>query len=263
MNHFADLRLADRNGEPLYLQLKHALLAKIRSGALDEMAPFPPERELAVLLNLSRSTVRQALMELEKDGWLERRQGLGTFLSSGRIEHSTGHLLGFTASIKAMGLVPSTKIVSAEIVPGEPAICAALGILDGSAVCRLSRVRLINEVPSLYEVAHFADSMVPGLMRSDLGGSVYTLLWERYRLAPRKGTETLEVLPCPEEVSQHLGVEAGAPVLVSERNSCTEESVPIEFTLRYANPQQAKFKIELGALPAEFAPRNGGVPSSD
>src|SRR5689334_6047552 len=41
---------------------------------------FLSDHQLARASNLSRPTVRRALDELQKEGWIERRQGLGTFV---------------------------------------------------------------------------------------------------------------------------------------------------------------------------------------
>src|SRR5215213_3631695 len=41
---------------------------------------FFSDHELSRLSQLSRPTVRRALDDLEKDGWIERRPGIGTFI---------------------------------------------------------------------------------------------------------------------------------------------------------------------------------------
>ncbi|MBA9087607.1 GntR family transcriptional regulator of arabinose operon [Fontibacillus solani] len=64
---------------PKYLQLKNELLSWLESGKLSPGKQFPSENEIAEQFSLSRQTVRQTFGELEKDGWLERIQGKGTF----------------------------------------------------------------------------------------------------------------------------------------------------------------------------------------
>ncbi|RRJ66894.1 GntR family transcriptional regulator [Paenibacillus oralis] len=64
---------------PKYLQLKRELLSWLESGKLQPGNQFPSENEIAEQFSLSRQTVRQTFGELEKDGWLERIQGKGTF----------------------------------------------------------------------------------------------------------------------------------------------------------------------------------------
>ncbi|MDN4067049.1 GntR family transcriptional regulator [Paenibacillus vini] len=64
---------------PKYMQLKQELLSWLQSGKLQPGAQFPSENEISEQFGLSRQTVRQTFGELEKDGWLERIQGKGTF----------------------------------------------------------------------------------------------------------------------------------------------------------------------------------------
>ena len=57
------------------------LLAKFRSGALEPGERLPPEPELAKQLGVSRGTLREATMELSRMGYLDVRQGAGTFVT--------------------------------------------------------------------------------------------------------------------------------------------------------------------------------------
>jgi GntR family transcriptional repressor for pyruvate dehydrogenase complex len=64
----------------LYEQLVERLLGLVRELELTPGDRFPPERELAASLDVSRATVRQALVALEVQGVVEVRQGDGTIL---------------------------------------------------------------------------------------------------------------------------------------------------------------------------------------
>lgn len=56
------------------------LLGRIRNGTLEDGAQLPPERVLASELGVARNTLRRALEHLERDGYLVRRIGAGTFV---------------------------------------------------------------------------------------------------------------------------------------------------------------------------------------
>jgi len=66
---------------PLYYQLERALRKRILSNRKNGVQAFPNERELCEEYGVSRATVRQALMILERDGLLVREQGRGTFIN--------------------------------------------------------------------------------------------------------------------------------------------------------------------------------------
>jgi DNA-binding LacI/PurR family transcriptional regulator/DNA-binding transcriptional regulator YhcF (GntR family) len=74
---------------PLYLQVKESLRHAITSGEYVPGAPLPTERELAAKLKLNRMTVRRALTELAKEGFICRIPGRGTFLPGGNLSEST------------------------------------------------------------------------------------------------------------------------------------------------------------------------------
>lgn len=65
---------------PKYLILKQEILSWIYSGKINPDDPIPSEHELASSFSISRHTVRQAIGELVKEGWLYRIQGKGTFV---------------------------------------------------------------------------------------------------------------------------------------------------------------------------------------
>ena len=57
---------------PLYFQLKELILADIKSGKSPYGSMIPTENEFVTVLNVSRTTVRQAITELVQEGWLYR-----------------------------------------------------------------------------------------------------------------------------------------------------------------------------------------------
>ncbi|WP_175415234.1 GntR family transcriptional regulator [Paenibacillus algicola] len=92
---------------PKYMQLKQELLSWLESGKLLPGTQFPSEHEISQQFQMSRQTVRQAFSELEKEGWLERIQGKGTFA---RHPHRA-----YSERVKAVGIV--TTYISDYIFP--------------------------------------------------------------------------------------------------------------------------------------------------
>src|SRR3990172_6062624 len=75
------MELIDReNHEKLYLQLYAILRKKIESGEWPIGHQIPTEEELCTMFNVSRATVRTAVLELVRQGYLMRQQGKGTFV---------------------------------------------------------------------------------------------------------------------------------------------------------------------------------------
>ena len=73
--------------EPAYRKVAAAIAARILSRALRDGERLPPETELARQFGVNRSTVREALRELESRGLLQRRPG-SKLMSVSRPRHA-------------------------------------------------------------------------------------------------------------------------------------------------------------------------------
>jgi len=65
---------------PIYAQLDRSIRAAIATGALEPGAQLPTVRQLAVDLAVNANTVARVYAQLERDGMLETRRGVGTFV---------------------------------------------------------------------------------------------------------------------------------------------------------------------------------------
>jgi len=69
------------SGVPLYLQLQQQFRQRILSGQLLDGAQLPSVRELSAELGINPLTVVKVYQNLEKEGFIERRRGIGTYVS--------------------------------------------------------------------------------------------------------------------------------------------------------------------------------------
>jgi GntR family transcriptional regulator len=65
---------------PIYAQLERAIRAAIATGELGQGTQLPTVRQLAVDLAVNANTVARVYAQLERDGMLETRRGVGTFV---------------------------------------------------------------------------------------------------------------------------------------------------------------------------------------
>ncbi len=73
-------QLDPRSGVPIYLQLKERIRHQVTSGRLAPGTRLPTVRELAVDLRINANTVSRVYSELQREGYLETRQGSGTYV---------------------------------------------------------------------------------------------------------------------------------------------------------------------------------------
>lgn len=101
----------------LYRQIADQLRALIRAGEFAPGARLPPERDLAAQLGVSRPSVREALIALEVEGYVEVRMGSGIYVAA-RTGAAAGRDLG-----AALG--PFEIIRARQLIEGEMAAAAA------------------------------------------------------------------------------------------------------------------------------------------
>ncbi|MFL0274129.1 GntR family transcriptional regulator [Mycobacterium sp. SMC-19] len=104
---FADLLKTDAHADvPLFDQIRVALIAAVRAGALPAGTRLPTVRELASQLGLAVNTVARAYRELEAGGVVETRGRFGTFVASSDPADATMTQAAgaFAAAARAVGL---------------------------------------------------------------------------------------------------------------------------------------------------------------
>lgn len=77
------VRISDRDGVPIYVQLMNQIKYLVASGSLTAGQQLPPVRKLAEQLLVNPNTIARAYRELENEGLVTSRQGSGVFVSDG------------------------------------------------------------------------------------------------------------------------------------------------------------------------------------
>jgi DNA-binding LacI/PurR family transcriptional regulator len=88
------------NNQALVKQLQNILIEQIRSGQLSPGQKIPSERELSRIYSVSRTTSRNAMLDLENKGYVTREVGSGTFVRS-----SAGGSQGKAESTGTIGFI--------------------------------------------------------------------------------------------------------------------------------------------------------------
>jgi GntR family transcriptional regulator len=230
---------------PLYLQLKESLMAEIRSRHYRAHQRLPSERELAAQFNVSRMTVRQALVDLAREGVIYTRVGKGTFVAGPKIDQQLHALSGFSQDVRARGGHPSSKVLEARVIPASPEVAAALRILPEADVVLLTRLRLADGVPLAIEAAHLPLALVPDLLSHDFATeSLYSVLENEYGLLLTQAEQTIEAALANAREIELLELTPPAAVLRIQRLTLAD-SVPVEYVLSTYRGDCYKFRSTL------------------
>ncbi|MER8185942.1 GntR family transcriptional regulator [Kitasatospora sp. NPDC094015] len=205
--------------EPKYWHLRTVLLrtidAEFSTGQI-----LPNERELAARFGVARATLRQALDQLELEGRLVRRRGIGTLIAAPRV--------GVPVNSREEGW-PGTartqawRVIDCVSAPARAQLATALGIAEGATVHTVRRVRMVQGVAVATESLHVPDAAVPRLpaMPHLVGGSASgeadrarTVLRQLERLGVDGESRSVELGVAEAEQASLLERPPGTPVLV-------------------------------------------------
>ena len=160
---------------PLYQQLVDSVKAQIRDGILKEDDRLGSEQDISREYNVSRITVRKAFEILADEGYVTKRQGIGTFVSARKLNNfNEGQMRGFTEMCIKDGKVPSSELISAGWVSNLPSISHHLHVPEEEPILRVLRVRKCDGVPVMVEDGYFPKRF-SYLMSEDLCGSTFEI----------------------------------------------------------------------------------------
>jgi GntR family transcriptional regulator len=190
---------------------------------------IPSERQLSTDLGVSRLTVRAALDDLAREGYLVRRRGAGTFVSEPKISQELT-MTSFTDDMRRRGMRPASRTLELRTSPAGARLGRILHVSPSEPIVIASRLRLADGETMAIETLHVRERHVPGLSAADLEeASFYELLSERYGIDIVGGTQTIEPTVTDEEESKALGVPLHSPAFRFERVTQSETGETVEF----------------------------------
>jgi GntR family transcriptional regulator len=235
---------------PYYLQLMDILKEKVQQGEWAPGDQIPGEQDFCEHYQVSRTVVRQALRELEYEGVITRQKGKGTFISLPKIsEGLVQKLTGFYQDMVERGLKPGSKVLHQNVSPSTEKVARFLSIKPGDKVIDIQRLRFINGEPIQLVTTYIPFVICPTLASVDLTNrSLYEYLEKECGIFIAKGQRTIEAVLANEHEAALLGIERGAPLLMLDSVSFSEEGRPIEYYHALHRGDRSRFEVELVRL---------------
>lgn len=220
----------DKNSPlPIYRQIEEILRKQILSGRLHPYELIPSENELSKALGVSPMTVRQAMSQLVKDGFVYRERGKGTFVAPPRLDHPLTRMVGFSEDMQARGLRPGSRILQFSEVAAPQDVAEQLHIQAGDTVLHIKRIRFVDGHP-----VGIHDTYLHGvhITRDEMeeSGSLYQLL-QLHGVVIEGGQDMIEAISASEEMGALLGVSPKDPLLRVTRVTYAPGQVPIELVI--------------------------------
>jgi GntR family transcriptional regulator len=243
------IKALERNRDlPLYRRIERDLLTQIVEGHLEPGQIVPPERELCEYYGVSRITVRRAIRELETTGYVQRKQGKGTFVSRSRIRREMGRLISFSEELRMQGRVPSSRLLNLQHCPADAATASLLHLEEGDPIWIVERLRLADgEVASLStSYLHLPAELYLTPMELTNEPSLWALL-ECKGIVICEGDTALRAIAADAHQAQVLGVAEGDPLLLREgvNYALAERLIPVEAFRTIARADRYHYSLHL------------------
>lgn len=170
-----------QNYRKLYVQLYDIIKKKIEDNEWSFGFQIPNEQELCEVFNVSRTTVRSAILELVRQGYLTRQQGRGTFVSK-KVE--SDKITMFTTFGELMldeVLFFSTDVLAQTIMMPVDGLADKLNISEEKHVIFIKRLRKVDYNPILIQDTYIPFHICPPLLEEDVQKkSLFELLEKKY-----------------------------------------------------------------------------------
>ncbi len=229
---------------PLYLQLMNILIDMIENN-LEENEQILSEREICEIYNVSRTTVRQAMDELEKEGYIYKLHGKGTFVSPKRMNQDLISFYSFTEEMKKLGKNPSSEVTGFEIVQADEKIASIFKINVEDLLYKVSRIRKADGLPMMYETTYLPFNRFKGLTKEQLENNpMYDILTKSFNARITSAEEFFMPILTNKLESAYLDIKEGSPSLKIERLTYENVNV-IEYTLSVARGDKFKYRVKL------------------
>lgn len=238
----------DKNSEiPLYSQLKSDIIARIDSGEYEVGYKLPSEKELMKLFDISRTTVRQAVDILVREGYLEIKRGVGTFVKKQKRYNVWGleELRSFEDEAFKQGLETKTEELSIDIVDLDGELENIFGN-KYDRFYKLIRLRYVEDEPSVLVDTYVPYDIAPDLDRYNFSEiSLFSTLKKDYNVIINYAEKTFRALNVDRKDAELLEIEEGTAIQLVKTVTYNDFKKPFEYSISRDRGDMTRFSAIL------------------
>lgn len=232
---------------PLHIQAQRHLLKLIQEGTYDPGEQLPSESNLAAQLGISRPTLREALFNLEQEGVIVRKHGVGTFVAPAYGERLTSgleRLDSVLAMAERQGMSTRILRLSVEEVQADDQVAAKLNLAPNARVSCVRRTIVVDGESAAYLVDFALTEVLPvEAVDRSFDGSVLDLLMRRPSIRIWEAVAEITAVNAGADLAGHLEIPPGTALLLLCEAVLTDEFVPVAFSRNYFLPDFFDFHV--------------------
>jgi GntR family transcriptional regulator len=226
----------------------------IADGRLIPGSRLPTEPELAKRLNVSRSTLRSALVRLAREGFIVRRRGIGTFVADKPLVMNNLNINeGVTDLIRSMEAEPGMVDLQVGIETSNSRVAKQLEVANETSIVFIERVRTADDKRLIFS-RDFIPEKILNEAWSDFSlekiehylkskQSMYKFIMEKLRLQIHHGIAWLRPVTAGETIAEKLDIPQGVALFYIEQVDYGVNGKPLLLTDEYYVAEAFTFTI--------------------
>ena len=170
----AEYDLPHLGGKLMSTQVSSLLIKELKEGVYQQADRLPSEVELSERLGVSRTVIRDALSDLEREGLIERVRGIGTVINRDIVNLNNRLDLKFEYNdlIRGTGYRPRTDSISLRLENADDELAEHLQMDAGSQVIVCEKRVLAGDIPVIYSIDYLPLSLFDGMNYTDIDWSL-------------------------------------------------------------------------------------------
>lgn len=233
---------------PVYHQLTSILRQQIKDSVFPLDRPMPSEMQLSAVYDVSRVTVRRALELLEREGWIRRKHGVGTFVAPRGDDHQADEqrVSGLVENLITLGLETTARLIKYEPQSPTPAsVLMALGLEPGTLTLRIERLRFYKNKPLSVTTLYLPDSVASLVPEAAIDDRPIMRILETGGVRAQRAEQTISAIPADDDAARKLNVGISMPLLRLRRTVFDSDGRPFEHQVGLYNPDQYEYHMLL------------------
>lgn len=241
------MAVIDKNTNvPMHAQLYQILQKRIAEGVYSVNSVMPSEADIQSEFEVSRITVRRAVSDLERDGYVRKKRGSGTIILPQKTYHDRFQFTGYSEDAIAHGNHPGSIVLECVDIPADIRVSEMLKVEPGETVTYLKRLRLLNgQINGLHEtyISHRYDFRIR-ITDFDSMTSLYDY-YDKHGIVLDSADESISAkMPSP-TIRKELYMEENQPVFYRERVTYDSKGGVVEYSRNYYRADDYNYFVHL------------------
>jgi GntR family transcriptional regulator len=231
--------------QPLYQQVAEYIKQLIVERRWQPGEMLPSEFKLADEFNVSQGTVRKALTLLTDTKIVNRRQGVGTFVSEHTAQDALFRFFPLQADGKGADL-PKAELLNKALAEPSEAVQLALSLSPKDKVVKLNRRRILDNEFCMLEAVYLPAKLFSDIeKREDIPHTLYHFYQTDYNQTVFKTRDSIKAVLASKSDAKSLNIEKGTPLLLVTRVTESIDGTLIEYRESKCRTDHYHYQVEL------------------